>query len=335
MVRIGVHSCVMATLLIWLGCSLASADVITYYSPIAGAISCNDTVYTLEYQCGGLPNEVLVVDKPTAIAVTSTGTYGYAAPYASAAHPVGNVIGEGGIATANSSGDNQSATAAALVHYYLSSPGVMDLTFRAGAFGRNGTTTDANHRLAGGGEWALQIFPVGAKMKIGFPTTDIEIEPFQTGDPFLAFAFGSYSGAGGIVPLSESASVQSNQLPLGLLSPFADLNESITFDSKGWNSLDLTLWAWSYNGGWAWVDPIITPDAVNPDITVTSTSGPNPFPNTPLLSQSDLQDLPPNELQELQNIGVVPSVDAPEPSLLILVGTGLTTLLVVRRKRVV
>jgi hypothetical protein len=91
----------------------------------------------------------------------------------------------------------------------------------------------------------------------------------------------------------------------------------------------LALNASAIGEGFGVVDTIITPDPVNPNITVTSSSGPNPFPGATLLSASDLQTCEADSKcqQELINIGILPmAADTPEPTSFLPVGTALLVL---------
>ena len=62
------------------------------------------------------------------------------------------------------------------------------------------------------------------------------------------------------------------------------------------------------------VDPVIVPDPVNPDIVITSTSGPNPNPNDPLIPSNILASLDPDKLSALVKWGITPNSQTPPPT---------------------
>jgi hypothetical protein len=57
----------------------------------------------------------------------------------------------------------------------------------------------------------------------------------------------------------------------------------------------------------AFVDPVIVPDPANPDAPLTSTSGPNPHPDDPLIPSDVLASMDPAELSTLAQVGVTSS----------------------------
>ena len=83
-------------------------------------------------------------------------------------------------------------------------------------------------------------------------------------------------------------------------------------------------------GASAYIDPTITVDPSNPNITLTSMAGPNPTPDAPFLSADQLAALTPDELNAL---GLSPAAATPEPSQFILCGAGLIMILTCRARR--
>jgi len=330
------------------GSAFANTTVETFGPPVAASVICTSptgcypfsgfsTLPISDLQTNGINTALVLQGTASALAAASAGP---------AIMPTGNTQGLNSVAEAGS-GKNQTASAVAMVAYQASAPGIFDLQFRGGAFGGNGNALGSPPIGAGIGSWLVEVVPSGSVEPLivdsnpliglvgggGFATTPLGTTPLA--QVSASFQGGTITGSGNFLPPSQSLTEISNLMPLGSVFPDADFSGTIKFSSPGDAPFYLAVGAFSGGGAaaWAFADPFITPDAVNPNITITSTSGPNQFPNASLLSPSELQGLPPSVLNDLANIGVLPQTTTPEPSSLLLLCTGIAGLIGRKRLR--
>lgn len=280
------------------------------------------------YTFGAAGSSVNAEFKTQSVANASlANSWAKAAPFASVQEFDGfNVVGLSSGVSAYAAGTGYASQAEVAIPIHLSAPGLVDILIkRANATAGEGSQSEYSVIAYTSLSMLLER---DASLPLA-PLVGFEKDLSKTGQQLLS-ASGGVSWFNGS-SRSESTSVWSNQMPLGIIQPIATYSGSLQFMAPTDWVLDVfasgTNFPASINNpvagkfSGASVDPIVTIDPANPNIILTTPGvGPNPNPSEQLFSDSQLQSMPADQRQSLIDAGFLSPIgtsSAPEPGSLI------------------